>query len=247
MDLIRLFNHMSTLTVHPLSKYPDEAWCSMEKIQRVIKLNPAPLDTPIKKDYVRFVCISDTHSRIHQMRIPIPAGDVLLHAGDITNYGDDKELIKFNSFLETLPHKYKIVIAGNHDHNLHEIFKPNIRDQVGQNNLKITCELTESAKLLTSAIYLQDSSTSVYGIKIYGSPWQPVHCPGAFSINRGDPLLKIWNLIPGDTDILLTHTPPLGHGDLTKRNNRAGCVDLLSTVKNRVKPRYHVFGHIHEG
>jgi len=26
-----------------------------------------------------------------------------------------------------------------------------------------------------------------------------------------------------------------------------GCVDLLNAVQLRVKPKYHIFGHIHEG
>lgn len=54
-------------------------------------------------------------------------------------------------------------------------------------------------------------------------------------------------MIPEDTDILITHGPPIGHGDLCRSGLRAGCVELLSTVQNRVKPEYHVFGHIHEG
>lgn len=54
-------------------------------------------------------------------------------------------------------------------------------------------------------------------------------------------------MIPNDTDILVTHTPPIGHGDLCCSGVRAGCVELLTTVQKRVKPRYHVFGHVHEG
>lgn len=50
-----------------------------------------------------------------------------------------------------------------------------------------------------------------------------------------------------DTDVLITHGPPCGHGDLAVGDARAGCVDLLNTVEQRVKPLYHVFGHIHEG
>lgn len=64
---------------------------------------------------------------------------------------------------------------------------------------------------------------------------------------RGEACLSKWDMIPSDTDILVTHTPPVGHGDLCCTGVRAGCVELLSTVQNRVKPKYHVFGHIHEG
>lgn len=60
-------------------------------------------------------------------------------------------------------------------------------------------------------------------------------------------MLSKWNQIPDDTDILLTHGPPLGHGDLVRNGDHVGCVELLSTIQQRVRPKYHVFGHIHEG
>ena len=45
----------------------------------------------------------------------------------------------------------------------------------------------------------------------------------------------------------MTHGPPLGRGDLTVRHERAGCFDLLSHVQDRIRPRVHIYGHIHEG
>ena len=48
-------------------------------------------------------------------------------------------------------------------------------------------------------------------------------------------------------DVLVTHGPPIGHGDECEGGHRAGCVDLLAEVQNRIKPKYHVFGHVHEG
>lgn len=65
-------------------------------------------------------------------------------------------------------------------------------------------------------------------------------------MKRGQQLLDKWNQIPADIDILISHAPPLGHGDLCRSGLRAGCVELLSTVQQRVKPKYHIFGHIHE-
>lgn len=100
---------------------------------------------------------------------------------------------------------------------------------------------------LTHALYLQDQSTSIYGLKIYGTPWQPEFCHWAFNLKRGQPLLDKWDLIPDDTDILITHGPPVGYGDLCAIGVRAGCVELLNTVQKRVRPKYHVYGHIHEG
>lgn len=76
---------------------------------------------------------------------------------------------------------------------------------------------------------------------------QPEFCKWAFNLPRGEPCLSKWNQIPDDTDILITHTPPVGYGDLCCTGVRAGCVELLSTVQRRVLPKYHIFGHIHEG
>lgn len=100
---------------------------------------------------------------------------------------------------------------------------------------------------LTNCIYLQDEGIELFGIKIYGSPWQPEFCKWAFNLKRGEECLQKWDHIPIDTDLLITHTPPLGYGDLCCSGVRAGCVELLSTVQKRVKPKYHVFGHVHEG
>lgn len=75
--------------------------------------------------------------------------------------------------------------------------------------------------------------------------WQPEFCDWAFNLKRGDPLRAVWKKIPTDTDILMTHGPPIGHGDLTTHGNRTGCVDLFMEIHKRIKPKYHIFGHIH--
>lgn len=78
------------------------------------------------------------------------------------------------------------------------------------------------------------------------TPWQPEFCNWAFNLPRGDALLKQWRHIPTDTDVLITHTPPMGHGDLVGYQN-VGCADLLREVEDRIRPKLHVFGHVHEG
>lgn len=57
------------------------------------------LSTPLYENAVRFVCISDTHERLSDIVKRIPAGDVLIHAGDFTNFGDRDEIIKFNETI----------------------------------------------------------------------------------------------------------------------------------------------------
>ncbi|KAK5642970.1 hypothetical protein RI129_009137 [Pyrocoelia pectoralis] len=242
------------INVHPLTNNPSAVWSSIWHTQKVLPIHmesPADSVTPNK---VRFVCMSDTHALTHNLNFKVPYGDVLLHAGDFTS---------------TLPHKYKIVIAGNHEisfdpncENIMQIFNPTTRTNSAESHL-VTClniikkpfarfterhtAPTNTSQYLTNCIYLEDSPVVVYGIKIYGSPWQPEFGKWAFNLPRGKPLLSKWNQIPEDTDILITHGPPLGHGDLVRNGDHVGCVELLSTVQQRVRPKYHVFGHIHEG
>jgi hypothetical protein len=45
----------------------------------------------------------------------LPEGDVLLHTGDFSTCGTEKEVSDFCKFLDNVPHRFKIVIAGNHD------------------------------------------------------------------------------------------------------------------------------------
>lgn len=100
---------------------------------------------------------------------------------------------------------------------------------------------------LTNCIYLEDSAIEICGVKIYGTPWQPEFCKWAFNVPRGQQCMEKWDMIPEGLDVLITHTPPVGHGDLVCSGVRAGCVDLLTVVQKRIKPKYHIFGHIHEG
>lgn len=84
------------------------------------------------------------------------------------------------------------------------------------------------------------------------SPWQPEFCSWAFNLPRGKVLNEKWIAIPSDVDILVTHTTPMGYGDRVcfhneRVNIHVGDADLLTHVKNRIKPILHVFGHVHEG
>lgn len=171
------------------------------------------------------VAISDTHTLHNQ--IDVPPGDILIFAGDMSNTGDLDDVAQFNQFLGRLLHPHKIVIAGNHD------FCFERQPQAAQ-------------ALLTNCVYLQDEAVEIDGLKIYGCPWQPWFFDFAFNLQRGPEIRAKWALIPPDTDILVTHGPPAGHGSKTSQQIDAGCVDLLEVIE-QIKPKYHIFGHIHEG
>ena len=98
---------------------------------------------------------------------------------------------------------------------------------------------------MSNCFYLQDSGCEIEGLKFWGSPWQPVYGGWAFNLPRGEELREKWEMIPLTTDILVTHCPPKGIGDFIKPGRHEGCEDLLNAVL-RIKPKLHVFGHIHE-
>jgi Icc-related predicted phosphoesterase len=173
---------------------------------------------------MRVICISDTHGFHRQLELP--DGDLLIHAGDITRRGELDILRDFNAWLCTLPHTEKVVIAGNHDFCFQDT--PD-----------------EARQLMTACHYLEDSSCTIGGLSIYGTPWQPWFHDWAFNLERGSQLAAKWDLIPDTTDILVVHGPPHGHGDMTIRDEAVGCVELLERIR-QVQPKLVVTGHIHE-
>lgn len=184
---------------------------------------------------MRFVAISDTHGRQGQY-LTVPDGDVFIHAGDFTRMGNEWEVQAFAYWLAQLPHRHKIVVAGNHDH----AFDPAFTNLIGVRE-------AEQRLADVGATYLHDSGVVLDGIPIWGSPYQPTYGRNwAFNRDIGPDLKIHWDLIPAGTQVLVTHGPPLGHGDFVPRGVHAGCPDLLAAL-SRVRPVYHVFGHVHEG
>lgn len=171
------------------------------------------------------VFIADTHGMHEQ--VVLPDGDILVHAGDLSMHGELDDVDRFSEWLQGLPHRHKIVIAGNHD------FCFERRPE-------------EARRRLRGCFYLQDQAAEVAGLRFWGSPWQPWFYDWAFNLERGPAIAAKWARIPGDTDVLITHGPPRGHGDRTTSGEQVGCADLLERIR-RVRPRVHVFGHIHEG
>lgn len=100
-------------------------------------------------------------------------------------------------------------------------------------------------KVPDGIIYLNYSSVAINGIKFCGSPITPWFNNWAFNRNRGKEIKKHCYLIPSDIDVLITHGPPFSILDQTVYGKRTGCAELLLRVY-QVKPKYHIFGHIHE-
>jgi len=173
-------------------------------------------------DHLIIVCISDTHE-LHR-EIQVPEGDILIHAGDFTIFSKNAAaILDFNDWLGDLPHRHKILIPGNHE---------------------FVFEEPSRRRLITNASMLVDESTEVLGLKIWGSPTTPLY-GGAFGLSSEKDRMKLYSRIPADTDVLVTHGPPFGILDHERgMANQAGCRELLDAV-TRIKPRLHVFGHVH--
>ena len=194
-------------------------------------------ELPPRDQRVRFLCISDTHCL---QPTNLPPADVLIHAGDLTNEGTIDQIQKQIDWLTRLNYRYKILIAGNHD----SYFDPRSRRAEDRGReLEWPGEEQNVHYLQHSSITLQLSERGNRRLKIYGAPQIPA-CGGpdfAFQYLRGQ---DAWSsTVPIDTDILVTHSPPRHHLDLPRG---MGCEWLLKELW-RVRPRLHVFGHIHCG
>jgi Icc-related predicted phosphoesterase len=189
---------------------------------------------------MRITFISDTHTKHKSVEALLPGGDLIIHAGDLMNSGrnsnDISDFCKWFNGLEQYDHK--VFIAGNHD-------------IMFEDYPEKAMEIVNSYKWID---YLQDNwvqfgdDTSM--VKIYGSPWQPEFYNWAFNLPRnGTELKQVWDCIPNDTDILITHGPPQSKLDTSGppwNQPLLGCELLMERVKE-VKPKIHVFGHIHGG
>ncbi|KAL0564879.1 hypothetical protein V5O48_017158 [Marasmius crinis-equi] len=205
---------------------------------------------PVPPNYTRFVCISDTHSHT----FPVPPGDVLLHGGDLTNTGTVSNFEKTMEWLYEMPHKVKVIIAGNHDLTLHEGWYDTAwsrwHSREGKQNIEPIKEMLKGSKAQKAGvIYLEDEETTFQAKEggktwsVYGSPWSPWFYDWAFNYLREDGE-KMVSKIP-KADILLTHGPPHGILDATNSGEFVGCEDLRKRLPT-LRPRIHVFGHIHE-
>ena len=179
---------------------------------------------------MRIVATSDTHG----YQPPFSDwGEVIVIAGDLTAFGQREDLQKFSRWIlrEAKQRKAIVFVAGNHDW----VFQSDTR------------AINSFKKLWAEAgniHYLEDSGVEIDGVKFWGSPWTPMFYNWAF-MRPDNELQEIWAKIPADTDVLITHGPPQGILDLTRRGSKAGSQTLWDRVRE-IEPKVHIFGHIHE-
>lgn len=180
-------------------------------------------------------CISDLHGFYPELE----GGDLLIVAGDLTANDSPEQLWRFSQWMIDLDYKLKVVVPGNHDNVFYEKY------------------YKEHKSPFVPMIYLCDSGVEFEGLKIWGSPWTKTFegmnedCK-AFTCDTEEELAEKWCHIPHDIDILITHSPPRGIGDLVKdqsddEERHCGSEYLAAFFKYAIRPKLHIFGHIHEG
>lgn len=197
----------------------------------------------------RFVCISDTHNSLPKL----PAGDVLIHAGDLTNQGTFSELQKTVAWLEKAPFECKLVVAGNHDITLDPLFYEKYGSRFHNQNAQNADECIRLLKGSSSLTYLKHEAKAIRLTKedgpqthftVFGSPYSPSRGLWAFGY-AAEEADALWAQVPLDSDIVITHTPPKSHCDESPSRGSAGC-EALRQALWRVRPRLAVCGHVHE-
>lgn len=192
-----------------------------------MRINPNQVNMPVPST-VKIVCFSDTHDKYNLGVLKETyKGDLLLHAGDATSTGELRQLSAYSDWLAKQKFDSKIIIPGNHD----LAFEKN-------------WELAEAHVPDATAI-LNQSTTLYNGLKIWGEPRQPWFYDWAFNVQR-EHMGAVWDLVPKDTDILVTHGPPFGAGDINGQGVRCGCVAQRKWIEEN-QPRLVVCGHIHDG
>ena len=228
----------------------------------LLRLRGPPRLPPPDAHPIRVVCISDTHTLEWD---DVPDGDLLIHAGDLCNDGSVREIQAAVDWLQGLPHPHKVVICGNHDSYF------DVRSRLEEDRDKSFATVSSSTASLRSIDdlesphridwgdihYLQHSAVTISfpppsstgsrarSLTIYGAPQIPALVPfGPEHAFTYPPHYDAWSgTVPPNTDILVTHTPPQSHLDLSPVYS-TGCPFLL-TEAWRVQPALHVFGHIH--
>lgn len=183
----------------------------------------------------KIVAISDTHDRFK--KLVIPECDILISSGDYSFTGEKHIVKRFHKWMAKQPAKHFISVQGNHE-------------KWVEKNFAEAKTIAEAA--CPGVHFIDEGLVEIEGLKIWCSAITPRFLDWAWNRNRGAEIKVHWDRIPNDIDVLVTHGPPRGILDKVvqvrsiERYEHVGCEDLAEAIK-RVKPKVHIFGHIHCG
>jgi predicted phosphodiesterase len=180
---------------------------------------------------LRVACLADLHG---YLPYPVQA-DLAVIAGDLCPEGTfiDQYAWFYTHFQRwLLTWECEVVyIAGNHDY--------------------LMARWPGKFPGLPWHTYLQDSTAAPLlsweyrphqFTRVHGMPWSLPYGQYEFMANEA---MISWKL-PSQTDILVSHGPAYGIGDVGYRKQHAGSRALLEWIK-QTKPKLVVHGHIYEG
>ena len=174
---------------------------------------------------MKAVVLSDNHTNYD---FETPEGDLLIHCGDFTFHGNPNEMKKFKNYLKEQPHEHKLFIFGNHE--------------------KVDKEITYWIEYLedgTGAKCIHEKAYGIGDLNFFGSSYTPKYLNWGFMQDE-ETRERYWeNMIEG-MDVLVTHGPPKGIMGQIEDGTEIGC-EYLRKFVDRVKPKYHFFGHNHAG
>lgn len=178
---------------------------------------------------MKIVCISDTHAPEYHNQLVIPECDLLIHAGDFSYRGRwEKEVEPFIDWFIQQPATHKVLICGNHE--------------IGVKNNPFP--LRELCKKV-GIHFLTNEAIEIEGKKIFGSPYSVKFGDWSYGM-FDDELQTIWDMIPADTEILITHGPAHGILDQNAYGDYCGSKTLAAHLETLPYLKLHIFGHLHE-
>jgi Icc-related predicted phosphoesterase len=182
---------------------------------------------------MRIAMVSDIHGR--WSKIKVPEVDVLISCGDYSFRGEERMVRDFHAWMYQQPAKHRISVQGNHE------------VQVEQ-NFWYSKQIAEKA--CPGVHFIDQGDFEIDGIKFYGSAITPWFLDWAWNKRRGEEIQRYWDIIPDDTQVLITHGPPAGILDAIYNvdgsvKDRFGCQDLMNRIGELKDLKLHCFGHIH--
>jgi Icc-related predicted phosphoesterase len=204
---------------------------------------------PPREGFVRICCVSDTHNNQDTITAQLPAkADILIVAGDFSDTGHPKDIAKFCEWITKIRDRFKhvLVCAGNHELSLCRRSYP-VNWKRFRHEQHFDTEALEN-QIKSVCTYVNHETVQVCGLKIFMSPWSAEFGGWGFNASRDNgELYNLWKQIPTDVDVVVTHGPAMGHGDIClPENKHFGDADLLDWIE-KYQPKLAIAGHIHEG
>ncbi len=179
---------------------------------------------------LKLLHLSDTHLQTFP---ELPEADILAHSGDALNYGGMDDLIEFRKQLEPIHTRFQ-----------HILFTPGNHDWIFEKNYKFAEEFLYEKIPNILVLHNQEWKHPAIPYKFYATSDQPAFCNWAF--NRSpQALIKSYENIPRDTQILITHAPAHGILDKTMYGEEVGSKELKEELPKLKDLKLHMFGHIH--